>query len=114
MRKAKIQTGENRRYFLPFCVVGIAGLLLFLAWFASGSTAYAQPNAEEHEGSGEQHEEPEVLPEQPEGNSGPGPQIEGLACMTQILGRVPSGPQDFTSEERLRIVQECFGGSALT
>ena len=30
--------------------------------------------------------------------------------MTRILGRVPTGPSDFTPEEQLRVVQECFAG----
>lgn len=127
MRMAGLHTRNNRWFFLPVCVVGIAALLLLLAWFGTNSTAFAQDGSERPQEGQEEHREPEgesgTAPQEEhretEGESGAAPQappqaapqIDGLACMTRILGRVPAGPNDFNPEDRLRIVQECFGGS---
>lgn len=42
MRNTKLQTRYDCRFLLPLFVLGVAGLLLFFAWFAASSTAFAQ------------------------------------------------------------------------
>lgn len=114
MSNGKSQIKGNLGFILPLSVVGmsvvgIVGLLLFFAWFGSGSTAFAQQEGESEQ-EGQEHQEGEEH-EIHEGDSGPDPRAQGVACMTRILGRVPSGPGDFTPEQQLRIAQECFGGN---
>ena len=117
MNIAKKQTIESRGFLLPVCIFGIAGLLILLSWFAAGSTAFAQPNGDGHEETGEQREEPEGASERgPRREPRPAPQsvpqIQGLECMTRSLGRIPTGPGDFTQEERIKVAQECLGGNS--
>ena len=107
----------------PLWVIGLSVLLVFLVWLSAGSTAYAQQEGEgEHQGepatpdgepagpegepSGPEHEppHPEGEPFRPEGEpSGPeavGSPAKGLECVVNVLGRTPSGPDDFSPEER--------------
>ena len=59
---------------------------------------------------------PEPIPNQPFSPfpfNVPIPQVpEGLdiGCVMKILGRIPSGPQDMSRSEQLRVAQNCFNG----
>ena len=105
------QPFSGKSISVSFWVIGIASLLVIALWWSGTSTALAQEGGEGESDHSEvvaqDHDDPGTESDEARGEAVFDPQT--LQCIIEVLGRIPSGTDDLTNDEKLAVGQQCFG-----
>ena len=91
------QSFPGKSLWAPFWVIGLASLLIIALWWSGTSTALAQ-DSDNHDQQGGRG-----------GDFGLNLSDPGtLQCIILVLGRIPSGIDDLTDDEKRAVGEQCL------
>ena len=109
----RIHQPFNRKSLpVSFLMIGLATLLVIALWWSGASTVLAQEGGEGESEHSEVSVEQGTDDHDAETNGDRGQALadpQTLQCIIEVLGRIPSGTDDLTNDEKLAVGQQCLG-----